>query len=77
MRKKIVLLIGSLIVGVSGYVFGTVYGYRAAVRDYVENGATTIEKVADTMYETKGFEELPDEIKDEIDKGETEGRGYQ
>lgn len=52
-----------------GYVAGTVFGYRAAVVDYVENDAATIERMANSMYETAdSFEDLPDDIQEEMKK---------
>lgn len=36
---------------VAGYALGSKFGYRAAVVDYVENDAKTIEQVADEIYD--------------------------
>ncbi|EGQ44310.1 MAG: hypothetical protein J07AB43_00760 [Candidatus Nanosalina sp. J07AB43] len=64
--SKLRLLAGSAIVAGIGYVIGTVYGYRAAVVDYVENDANTIERIADTMYDTESFEDLPEALKEQL-----------
>lgn len=58
MRYKI-LAVGTFVVG---YIFGSIYGYRAAVVDYVENDAQTIRQMAETMYETASEEEVPEEL---------------
>lgn len=47
MRYKL-LTVASFI---AGYIVGVIFGYRAAVADYVENDARTIRSMADTMYE--------------------------
>ena len=36
---------------IGGYILGTIGAYRAAVVDYVENDAQTLEKVAHSMYD--------------------------
>lgn len=47
---RILYLLLASITLIVGYVVGTIFGYRTAVVDYVENDAETIEEVADTMY---------------------------
>jgi hypothetical protein len=63
-----------------------VFGYRAAVVDYVENDAKTIRSMADTMYESAdSFEDLPDEIQEQMreagmgpeSEDENDQRGFQ
>lgn len=56
MRYKL-LALGALVVGYAG---GILFGYRAAVVDYVENEARTIESMADTMYEGFSVEAMPE-----------------
>lgn len=62
-------------VGAAGYIAGLIFGYRAAVVDYVENDARTIRKMADTMYDTASADELPDEVKQALDDAEAEASG--
>lgn len=53
--------------GVVGYAAGLLFGYRAAVVDYVENDAKTIRSMADTMYDSAdSFEDLPEEVKEQM-----------
>jgi len=60
---------------VSGYAAGLLFGYRAAVKDYVENNAKTIRSMADTMYDSAdSFEELPEEVKDQMKEAESDDR---
>lgn len=64
MIKKIVT---AAIIGVVGYAAGLLFGYRAAVVDYVENDAKTIRSMADTMYDSAdSFEDLPEEVKEQM-----------
>lgn len=58
MIRKLVL--GIIVAGV-GYVIGLLFGYRAAVADYVENDARTIQSMAKTMYDTRTLHELAQE----------------
>lgn len=46
--KKELAVAGVAIVG--GYVVGALSGYRAAVRDYVENDGEQLDKMANSMY---------------------------
>lgn len=43
-------LVATGIVFAAGYVVGVIFGFRAAVVDYVENDAESIEKVAEDLY---------------------------
>lgn len=58
MIRKLVL--GIIVAGV-GYVLGALFGYRAAVIDYVENDALKIKSMAETMYDTRELEGLTQE----------------
>ena len=71
MRYKL-LTVASLVVG---YIVGVIFGYRAAVADYVENDARTIRSLADSMYEEIGGEELTLEQMIEEARGEQIGSG--
>ena len=70
---------------IGGYILGTIGAYRAAVVDYVENDAETIEKVAHSMYEdlvepSKEGESIrrANESNDTSDSSESvEGWGFQ
>jgi uncharacterized protein YpuA (DUF1002 family) len=61
-------LITGVVVGGIGYLAGVLFGYRAAVVDYVENDAKTIQSMAETMYDTRKLHELVGE--DEQDGAE-------
>lgn len=54
------LLIGGAAIAI-GYTAGALSGYRAAVRDYVENDARQLESMADSMY-SQYNEALPEEV---------------
>jgi hypothetical protein len=54
------LLLGTVVAGV-GYIIGLLFGYRAAVTDYVENDARTLQSMAQTMYDTRTLHELAQE----------------
>lgn len=62
MIRKLVL--GAACVGV-GYLGGLLFGYRAAVVDYVENDAQTIKSMAQTMYETREMPKLVENLSEE------------
>lgn len=67
---------------ITGYILGTLFGYRAAVTDYVENDAQTIRSMADSMYDTVEGDELPEAVQNALEKAESEGesnegRGFQ
>lgn len=53
---------------ITGYFVGLLFGYRAAVVDYVENDAKTIRSMADTMYEKTEAEDLPEEVQEAIEE---------
>lgn len=81
MMRQILLAAATLVIG---YVVGTISGYRAAVADYVENDAQTIEKVASSMYEQEEQEQVPETVSDsaeEVESAEassgTGSRGFQ
>lgn len=69
------------IAAVGGYALGALSGYRAAVRDYVENNGQTLERMADSMYSQKNeaapknMQELITELEEEPD--EDGSRAYQ
>ena len=71
MRYKL-LTVASLAIG---YIVGVVFGYRAAVADYVENDARTIRSLADSMYEEIGGGEFNLEQMIEQADGEQIGSG--
>jgi len=78
LRTIIKVLVGAIV----GYAFGLLFGYRAAVVDYVENDAQTIESMADSMYgvdQGELFENLPVDVEElaESDAEEDDGRGFQ
>jgi len=54
------LILGTAVAGVS-YLVGLLFGYRAAVVDYVENDARTIQSMAQTIYDTRTLHELAQE----------------
>lgn len=56
---------------ITGYLVGLLFGYRAAVVDYVENDAKTIRSMADTMYETASKEDLPEEVQEAIEEADS------
>jgi len=60
-------LVATGIIFIAGYVVGVYFGFRAAVTDYVENDADSIEQVADEMYDTGG-ENLPQVVNDAIEE---------
>ena len=79
-------LVAAGVLLVSGYVAGVFFGYRAAVVDYVENDAQTIESMADNIYpspkeggsvtlSSEQVEQLSDEA-DESSEG-SESRAFQ
>lgn len=57
-------------IGLVAYVLGTLFGYRAAVVDYVENDAATIRSMADTMYDTVEKGDLPEEVQEAMEEAE-------
>lgn len=80
-------LLATGILLVAGYIVGVFFGYRAAVIDYVENDAETIESMADDIYPSPSEGDqrtVPDEVgalieeveREETDEG-TESRGFQ
>jgi len=71
MIRKLVL--GTVAAG-AGYLGGMIFGYRAAVVDYVENDAETIQSMARTMYDTRTLQELSEnDLTDEEIKQLPEG----
>lgn len=63
-------LLLSIVTFITGYILGTLFGYRTAVVDYVENDAKTIRAMADTMYDKADDEDVPDVIQEAIDEVE-------
>lgn len=61
---------------VAGYVIGSVFGYRAAVTDYVENDGETLESMADEQYDDEQLEQFLQAF-GEADDESGEGRGFQ
>lgn len=57
-----------------GYIAGVLFGYRSAVVDYVENDAETIRTMADSMYDTKEKESLPEAVREATEETEVEHR---
>ena len=57
-----------------GYIAGVLFGYRSAVVDYVENDAETIRTMADSMYENKELESLPEDVQDVIAEADSTRR---
>jgi hypothetical protein len=53
-----------------GYIAGVLFGYRSAVVDYVENDAATIRTMADSMYDTKEKESLPEAVQEVVEGAE-------
>jgi hypothetical protein len=72
MIKKLVA--SAVLLGV-GYVVGAIFGFRAAVTDYVENDAQKIENLADDLYPDSS-QEIPKEVRDVLE-GAGEGKGFQ
>jgi hypothetical protein len=70
--RYFLLLLTSVAGFVGGYVAGSIFGYRAAVADYVENDARTIKQMAETMYDTVDQEELPPGIKQAMSEARSE-----
>lgn len=82
-------LIATGIVLLIGYTLGTIFGYRAAVVDYVENDAEQIESIASEMYPSpsEGARTIPDEVgavmeeveREDDDSAQADGgsRGFQ
>jgi len=70
---------------IGGYILGTIGAYRAAVVDYVENDAQTLEKFAHSMYEDLVDPPVEEEtIREANESTDTsgssesvEGRGFQ
>lgn len=65
---RYLLLAGATLI--VGYIAGVLFGYRSAVVDYVENDAETIRTMADSMYDTKEKESLPDVVKEAMEEAE-------
>lgn len=63
-------LLATGIVLLIGYSFGAIFGYRAAVVDYVENDADNIEDVADQIYPSteEGGNGLPEAVRDAMEE---------
>jgi len=53
-----------------GYVVGVIFGFRAAVVDYVENDAENIEEQAEDLYSQQQTEaeSLPDVVSEAIEE---------
>lgn len=60
-------LVATGIIFAAGYFVGVFFGFRAAVTDYVENNAESIEQAADDMYDTEG-ENLPQVVSEAIEE---------
>jgi len=58
-----------------GYAIGSVFGYRAAVTDYVENDGETLESMADEQYDDEQLEQFLQAFGDEGDSDDE--RGFQ
>lgn len=67
MMRFFSLLLASIVGFIGGYVSGSIFGYRAAVADYVENDARTIKQMAETMYESANEENVPPGIKEAME----------
>jgi len=65
---RYLLLAGATLI--VGYIAGVLFGYRSAVVDYVENDAQTIRTMADSMYDTKEKESLPEVVQEAMEEAE-------
>jgi len=64
-------LLATGIVFAAGYIVGTIFGFRAAVVDYVENDAESIEKLAEDIYpsvEEGSSQNLPEAVRDAMEE---------
>lgn len=73
MLKK---LLATGIVFAAGYVVGAIFGFRAAVVDYVEDDAEKLDKMAADIYPSpsEGEDGLPGIVKDAIEEAQDEDR---
>jgi len=77
MLKKIV---ATGVVFAAGYAAGSIFGFRAAVVDYVEDDAEKLDKMAADIYpsEEEGAATAQTIIEDAIEEvDEAEGKGFQ
>lgn len=81
MLKK---LLATGIVFAAGYLVGVIFGFRAAVVDYVEDDAELIEEQAADIYPSRDEESLPEEVREALDRdkhnsssNEQDGKGFQ
>jgi len=72
MIKKVVA--ATALLGV-GYLIGAIFGFRAAVTDYVENDAEAIENLAEDLYPDLN-QQIPEEVRDVLE-GAGDGKGFQ
>jgi hypothetical protein len=72
MIKK--FIVATALLGV-GYAIGTVFGFRAAVTDYVENDAETIKNLAEDLYPDVN-QQIPKDVRDVLE-GSGNGKGFQ
>jgi hypothetical protein len=75
MFKKIV--VGGAVF-VTGYLIGTIFGFRAAVVDYVENDAGKLESMADDIYSSPeegqaSEQNIPEGIEQAIEEANAKG----
>ena len=63
-------LLATGIIFVIGYIVGVIFGFRAAVVDYVENDAESIESVAADLYSEQQTEaeSLPDVVSEALEE---------
>ena len=59
-----------------GYIVGVIFGFRAAVVDYVEDDAEKIEQVADDIYPSpeEGGQNLPAAVSEAIEEANEQTR---
>lgn len=74
-------LVATGIVFAIGYTVGVIFGFRAAVVDYVEEDAEKLESMAEDIYPSPeegaqtGEQELPGIVQDAIEDANTSRRG--
>lgn len=61
-------LVATGIVFSIGYILGVVFGFRAAVVDYVEEDADRIESLADDIYPSQEASAIQDALEEENTK---------